>query len=78
MGRFELAISPAYFNHFYSKLSENLLKYYPEGYKSGISVATLGTDLNSDFDEDEPYNRDDSEASPSISSRTFPMTSARS
>lgn len=61
VGRFELAISPAYFNHFYSKLSENLLKYYPEGYKSGISVATLGTDLNSDFDEDEPYNRDDSE-----------------
>ncbi len=61
VGRFELAISPAYFNHFYSKLSENLLKYYPEGYKSGISVATLGTDLNSDFDEDEPYNRDDSQ-----------------
>lgn len=61
IGRFELAISPAYFNHFYSKLSENLLKYYPEGYKSGISVATLGTDLNSDFDEDEPYNRDDSQ-----------------
>lgn len=61
IGRFELAISPAYFTHFYNKLSENLLKYYPEGYKSGISVATLGTDLNSDFDEDEPYNRDDSQ-----------------
>ena len=61
IGRFELAISPAYFTHFYNKLSENLLKYYPEGYKSGISVATLGTDLNSDFDEDEPYNRADSQ-----------------
>ena len=60
IGRYELAISPAYFTHFYNKLSENLLKYYPDGYKSGISVATLGTDLNSDFDEDEPYNRDDS------------------
>ena len=61
VGRYELAISPAYFTHFYNKLSENLLKYYPEGCKSGISVATLGTDLNSDFDEDEPYHRADSE-----------------
>jgi len=25
----------------------------------GISVASMGTDLNSDFDEDEPYNRED-------------------
>lgn len=61
VGRYELVISPAYFTHFYNKLSENLLKYYPEGCKSGISVATLGTDLNSDFDEDEPYHRADSE-----------------
>ena len=45
VGRYELAISPAYFTHFYNKLSENLLKYYPEGCKSGISVATLGTVL---------------------------------
>ncbi len=61
MGRYELAISPAYFTHFYNKLSQNLLEYYPEGYKSGISVSTLGTDLNSDFDEDEPYHRADSQ-----------------
>jgi len=26
---------------------------------TGISVATMGTDLNSDFDEDEPYHRED-------------------
>ena len=26
---------------------------------TGISVGTLGSDLNSDFDEDEPYNRED-------------------
>lgn len=26
---------------------------------SGISVSTLGTDLNSDFDQDDPYNRED-------------------
>ncbi len=60
VGRFELAISSAYFTHFYDKLTSNLLKNY-EGSAAlaGISVSTLGTDLNSDFDEDEPYNRDD-------------------
>ena len=26
---------------------------------NGISVSTLGTDLNSDFDQDDPYNRED-------------------
>ena len=54
---FELALSPAYFNHFYTKLTENFLKYDP----IGISVASLGTYLNSDFDEDEPYNRADAQ-----------------
>ncbi len=52
---FELAISPAYFDHFYTKLTKNYLKYDP----MGISVSTLGSYLNSDFDEDEPYNRED-------------------
>ncbi len=53
---FELAISPAYFSHFYEKLTKNYLEYEP----IGISVSTLGSYLNSDFDEDEPYNREDS------------------
>ena len=59
---FELAISSAYFDHFYTKLTENYVKYSVAGDGSdlGISVSTLGTDLNSDFDEDEPYNREDS------------------
>ncbi len=60
VGRFELAISAAYFSHFYDKLTSNLLECYEgTGALSGISVSTLGTDLNSDFDEDEPYNRED-------------------
>ena len=54
---FELAISPAYFNRFYEKLTSNYLKYEP----IGISVSSLGSYLNSDFDEDEPYNRADSQ-----------------
>ena len=53
---YEMAISPAYFSRFYEKFTENYLKYDP----MGISVSTLGAYLNSDFDEDEPYNRGDS------------------
>ena len=62
-GSFDLAISPAYFSRFYTKLTENYAKFLDEekGITSvNISAATLGTDLNSDFDEDEPYNREDS------------------
>ena len=54
----EMAISPAYFAEFYNKLKKN----YADKYEGiiGISVSTLGNSLNSDFDEDEPYNREDS------------------
>ena len=58
MSYFELAMSPAYYNVFYEKLTDKYLEYDP----IGISVSTLGTYLNSDFDEDEPYNREDSKA----------------
>ncbi len=53
---FDIAISPAYFSHFYNKLTEKYLEYAP----MGIAVSTLGSALNSDFDEDDPYNREDS------------------
>ncbi len=53
---FNMAISPSVFDKFYEKLSDKYLAYNP----TGISVSTLGTDLNSDFDEDDPYNREDS------------------
>jgi hypothetical protein len=51
-----LSISPSVFMKFYKNLSPDLAEL---GYK-GISASTLGSDLNSDFDEDEPYNREDS------------------
>ena len=54
---YEMVISPAYFADFYEKLTKNYADKY-EGVL-GISVSTLGTALNSDFDEDEPYNRED-------------------
>ncbi len=53
---FSLAVSPSVFDYFF----ENFDKEYSKLSPNGISVATLGTDLNSDFDEDEPYNREDS------------------
>ncbi len=56
-GYLKMAVSPAYFDHFYEKLMENYLAYENV---TGISVGSLGNTLNSDFDEDEPYNREDS------------------
>ncbi|MBR3965028.1 MAG: hypothetical protein IKJ80_06435 [Clostridia bacterium] len=62
IGRFELAVSPAYYAEFYEELAANLLESYAEGMPTTISIGTLGTELNSDFDEDEPYNREDSKS----------------
>ncbi len=53
---FEIAISPSVFEYFYDHFAEIYGKYEA----NGISVSTLGSDLNSDFDEDDPYNREDS------------------
>jgi len=57
VSHYQMAISPASFNKFYEKLAKNYLKY---DNVNGISVGTLGNTLNSDFDEDDPYNREDS------------------
>ena len=54
---YDLVISPAYFSEFYEKLVDKYIKY---DNLNGISLSTLGNSLNSDFDEDEPYNREDS------------------
>ena len=56
MSYFELAISPSVYSDFYEKFTEDYLEYTP----TGISVGSLGTYLVSDFDEDDPYNREDS------------------
>ncbi len=58
-GYFQLAISPAYFSRFYTKYMENYLAYENV---TGISVGSLGNALNSDFDEDDPYNREDAKS----------------
>lgn len=53
---YQLAISPSRYSKFYTKLLKNYDDY---GLKS-LSVGSLGSALNSDFDEDEPFNREDS------------------
>ncbi len=53
-----LAVSPSVYNYFFSNFSKEYSKLNP----NGVSVSTLGTDLNSDFDKDEPYNREDSKS----------------
>lgn len=52
---FNLCISPSMFDRFYTKLTDTYIDYDP----IGISVSTLGSDLNSDFDKKDPYNRED-------------------
>ncbi|MBE6619908.1 MAG: hypothetical protein E7625_00895 [Ruminococcaceae bacterium] len=55
---YRLALSPAYMDNFYNKMLKAYDPYLEFG-SMGISMSTMGTDLNSDFDEDEPYNRED-------------------
>ena len=58
VNNYDLVISPAYFYVIYEKITKNYANKYNN--VQGISVSTLGSALNSDFDEDEPYNREDS------------------
>lgn len=48
-------VSPAYFSTIFEKFEKAFEKLGHDG----ISVGTLGSDLNSDFDRKEPYNRED-------------------
>ncbi len=50
-----MVISPKSYSRLYEELFENFAKLSP----NGISVSTLGSDLSSDFNEDDPYNRED-------------------
>ena len=56
VGFYKLAISPSRYSYFYEELISNYKKYG----LSSMSVGSLGNALNSDFDEDDPYNREQS------------------
>ncbi len=53
---FSLVVSPAVYDYLVEGFIEDYTKLAP----MGVAVSTLGTDLNSDFDKKEPYNREDS------------------
>lgn len=52
---FTLCISPSSFSNFYGNFAQRYLKYGNDT----VSLSTIGSALNSDFDEDDPYNRSD-------------------
>ncbi len=54
---YSLVINPKALDDLYSKFIKKYSKYDV----TGVSVSTLGSDLNSNFDEDEPVNRDEAE-----------------
>lgn len=53
---FALAVSPSAYSYFFKNFDKEYSKLSP----IGVSASTLGTDLNSDFDKKDPYNREDS------------------
>lgn len=59
---FSFSMSTCVSPSFYMDIFERFSKAIDELGYNGISVGTLGSDLNSDFDEDDPYNREDSKA----------------
>ncbi len=52
---FTLCVSPSAYQNFY----ENFAPRYSTYGNTSISISTIGSALNSDFDEDDPYNRND-------------------
>lgn len=54
----KICISASVFRDYFEKFQKSMNKILGD-LSTGISVGTLGSDLNSDFDEDEPYNRED-------------------
>ncbi|MBR5252708.1 MAG: hypothetical protein IKV39_02385 [Clostridia bacterium] len=50
-----ICLSPAAYEYLYDGFGPRYTKYGNDS----IAVTTLGTDLSSDFDEDEPYHRED-------------------
>lgn len=54
----KICISTSVYRDYFDKFNKSMTKLL-KGKTTSLSVGTLGSDLNSDFDEDEPYNRED-------------------
>ena len=57
VSHFALVVNPESLDKLYSKFAKKIAKYDLDS----ISVSTLGSNLNSNFDEDQPVNRNDAE-----------------
>ena len=55
---FDMCVATNLISNYYDKFSEKLSGYKEDG-SFGLSVGTLGSDLNSNFDEDNPINREE-------------------
>ncbi len=55
---FNLCVATNIMGQYYDKFITKLSRF-TEDYRFGISVGTLGSDLNSNFDEDNPINREE-------------------
>jgi hypothetical protein len=56
-------VSSTAYDYIYTKFSKSYDKFFEgfgEGYKGSLAVLTLGTDLNSDFNRENPITREDS------------------
>ena len=58
---FDMCVSTNLIMKYYDKFSAKLSGYQEDG-DFGLSVSTLGSDLNSNFDEDNPINREEAKA----------------
>ncbi len=56
VSHYQMVLSPATFSHFYEKLEKRYAKYK----NATISLSTMGSDLNSSFDEENVSLREDS------------------
>ncbi|MBE6609081.1 MAG: hypothetical protein E7634_00245 [Ruminococcaceae bacterium] len=54
----KICISPCVYRDFFAKFNKSMTKLL-DGKTTNVSLSSLGSDLNSDFDEDAPYNRED-------------------
>lgn len=55
---FDMCVATNLISKYYDKFSSKLSRYQEDG-AFGLSVGTLGSDLNSNFDEDNPINREE-------------------
>ena len=56
---FDMCVATNMIGKYYDKFSAKLSKYQGDDAEFGLSVSTLGTDLNSNFDEDNMINREE-------------------